>query len=119
LKQEHAMTDRTKLFAAGTMLVIGAGLIAWNSRDPDRAFREPPRQKENVAIDQVPSPVQATIRRESARARVKEIQKKTRQGKSSYEADIVRGDLKTTLKIAADGAILQRETKKLKPSKTM
>ena len=111
------MKDKTKLIVAGCALVVGAGLITWNLRDPDRGFYEQPKQEQNVTLDQIPAPVRATIKRESAGGVVEEIQKETQQGEIKYEVDLVVGGQKIDLEIAEDGSILERKTKKLKPSK--
>jgi hypothetical protein len=105
------MTDKTKLIVAGCALVVGAGLIAWNMRDPDRGFYEQPKQEENVTLDQIPAPVRTTIKRESAGGVVEEIQKETKQGQVKYEADIIVGGQKIDLEIAEDGSILERKIK--------
>jgi hypothetical protein len=111
------MTNRTKLIGAGCAFVVGAGLILWNLRDPNRGYYEQPKQEQLVTIDQIPAPVRTTIKRESAGGVVKEIQKETKEGKIKYDADIVMGNHKIGLKIAEDGSILERKAKKLNPPK--
>jgi hypothetical protein len=109
------MTERTKYTAAAGMFVVGGALIAWNFRDPNRGLYEQPKQQQEVTIDQIPAPVKATVHRESAGGVVQQVQKETKQGKIKYDIDIAKGGQKIGLKVAEDGSILERKTKKLKP----
>ena len=109
------MTNRAKITAAAGMLVAGGALVAWNFRDPDRGFYEEPKQEQVVTVDQVPAAVKATVRRESAGGIVQEIQKETKQGRVKYDVDIAKDGHKIGLKIAEDGSVMERKTKKLKP----
>ena len=109
------MTNRTKIITAVGMVVAGGALVAWNLRDPDRGFYEEPKHEQVVTIDQIPAPVKATVRRESAGGVVQEIQKETKQGKVKYDVDIEKDGHKIGLKIAENGSVIERKTKKLKP----
>ena len=109
------MTDRRKIIAAAGMFVVGGTLIAWSSRDPDRGFRDEPTQEQEVKIDQIPAPVRATVRRESAGGTILEIQKETKRGTVKYDIDIAKNCQKIALDIAEDGSILERKVKTLKP----
>jgi hypothetical protein len=108
------MNDKTKLAVAGAAIVLGAGLMLWNLRDPNRGYYEQPKREEEVTIDQVPASVGTAIRRASAGGTVHQIQRETKQGKVKYDADIIIGGHKIGLKIDEDGSILERKTKKLK-----
>jgi hypothetical protein len=108
------MTDKTKVATGITALILGSGIILWNLRDPNRGYYEQPKQEEEVTIDQVPAPVGTAIRRASAGGVVHQIQRETKQGKVKYDADIIVGGQKIGLRIAEDGSVLERKTKKLK-----
>ena len=108
------MTNRTKVITAAGAFVLGAGLIAWNFRDPNRGYYEQPKQEQEVTIDQVPAPVKATVRRESAGGAIQQIQKETKQGKVKYDIDIAKDGHKVGLKVAENGSVLERKIKKLK-----
>jgi hypothetical protein len=109
------MKERTKWVLAVVLLLSGFCLIAWNLlHDPDGAFREERVPDEVVTLDQVPPPVQATIKRESAGGLVREVQKETKDGKVSYEVDIALRGRKIEIDVAEDGAVVKREIKRLK-----
>jgi hypothetical protein len=108
------MKDTTKVATGVTALVLGAGLILWNLRDPNRGYYEQPKVEEEMTIDQVPVPVRTAITRASVGGVVQQIQRETKQGKVKYDADIIVGGRKIGLKLAEDGSILERKTKKLK-----
>jgi hypothetical protein len=107
--------DRNRKIAAGVILLaVGVGLICWNLRDPDRAYREQPKQERVVTAEQMPLPVQATVRRVSAGSKVEEIKEKRHNGMTTYEVDSIRGDTKTEVKIAEDGSVIKQKSKKVK-----
>ena len=56
-----------------------------------------------VTIDQTPPAVQQTINRELVGARLEDIAKKQRQGKTVYETDIVKDGYKWEVVIGEDG----------------
>jgi hypothetical protein len=112
------MKERTKWVAAGVLIVSGLGLITRNLlHDPDRGFREEPRQKQLVTVEQVPAPVQETIRKESGGQTVKKLQKERKQGKTKYELEVIRGADKVKIDIAEDGSVMDRAVKRIKPKR--
>jgi hypothetical protein len=108
------MDRNRKLLAGVILLVVGVGLICWNLRDPDRAYREGPKQERVVTAEQMPLPVQATFQRVSAGHKVEEIKEKRHNGMTTYEVDTIRGDTKTEVKIAEDGSVIKQKSKKVK-----
>lgn len=108
------MTRNRKLLAGVVLLVLGVGLIAWNLRDPDAAYREPPKQERVITHDEMPLPVQATVKRVLADGKVEEIKEKRRGGTTTYEVDTIRGRTKTEFKISEDGAVIKQQSKKAK-----
>ena len=110
------MKERTKWIAAGILIASGIGLITRNLlHDPDRGFREEPRQKQLDTFEQDPGPVQETIRKESEGQTIKKLQKERRQGKTKYELEVIRGTEKVKIDIAEDGSVTDRAVKRLKP----
>lgn len=70
--------------------------------------RSEDRQGETVALAQVPAPVKATIEQEAKDGSLKEVEKKTVDGKTVYAADItVNGKEQMTL-ISEDGKVISR-----------
>jgi len=65
--------------------------------------------EENVSLDQVPAAVKATILKEAAGAKIKEIEKETKGGKTVYEAEFVVGGKEVEIEVAPDGKLLKRE----------
>jgi hypothetical protein len=109
------MKRNHKVLVAVILLVCGTSLIAWNMRDPDAAYREQPQVEKIVTIQQVPSPVQATIGRLVGSGKLNEIQEESRGSNVKYEVEIISGSTKTEYEIAPDGSIIEQKSKKLKP----
>jgi uncharacterized membrane protein YkoI len=107
------MNRNRKLLMGAVFLILGLGLIGWNLRDPDRAYREPEEQERNVTMEQVPKPVQAAISRLTAGGgKIEEIKEEREGGTTTYEVDTIRGDTKTEFEIAEDGSVLKQKSKK-------
>ena len=105
------MNDKNKAIAGAIMLVLGAGLIAWNLRDPYRGLREPPTQKQVVSMEQLPLPLQTAIKRQSAGAVITKIEKETKLGKSYYKLALTKDGHKKSLHIAEDGLLIPKRSK--------
>jgi hypothetical protein len=112
------MTNRNKWILAVALLLVGACLIGWNLRDPDRAYREVRIPDEAVTLEQVPPPVRSTIKREGAGGELRELVRENEQGTITYEVEIAVGGRKLELDVAEDGSIVKRELKKLKAKKS-
>ncbi|MBK8025187.1 MAG: hypothetical protein IPK19_28275 [Chloroflexi bacterium] len=67
--------------------------------------------EEELTIEQVPAPVAATLRVQAGGAVIDEIEAKQHDGKSVYEAEIHKQSGKLTVVVAADGTVVQSETK--------
>ena len=61
-----------------------------------------------VKIEQTPLAVQATIKKELVGARLEDIAKTRRQGKTVYETDIIKGGYKWEVVIGEDGQIVSK-----------
>ena len=109
------MKRNLKILVGIILLACGISLIAWSMRDPDAAYREQPKVEKIVTIQQVPSPVQATIGRLVASGKLNEIQEESRGSKVQYEVEIISGNTKTEYEVAPDGSIVKQKSKKLKP----
>jgi hypothetical protein len=109
------MNRKSKLIAGVMLLICGLGLIGWNMRDPDRAFREPPKEERIVTADQTPLPVQSAIQRVSAGSKIDKIKEKRRGDQTTYEVDMIRNNLKIEVKFHEDGSVAKQKSKKLKP----
>jgi len=103
------MKDRNKWYAATVLIVAGGALIAWNLRDSDRG--KPAEDEPELTINDVPAPVKATLQREGAGGTLKDVEKKSADGKTVYEASIVLSGRKVELEIAEDGSVLERSVK--------
>jgi hypothetical protein len=64
---------------------------------------------DEVAIDQVPPPVRATIEREVGNGRLKEIERETRNGRTVYEVEFERDGDDREIKVAEDGTVVERD----------
>ena len=63
-----------------------------------------------LSMDQLPAAVKATIQKETAGAKVEEIEKETEGGKSFYEAEFEKNGHTSYIHVAEDGKVLKRET---------
>jgi len=62
-----------------------------------------------VSIDQVPAAVKATILKEAQGAKIKEIEKETKNGRTVYEAEFVADGKEVEIQVAPDGKLLKRQ----------
>ena len=65
--------------------------------------------EERVTLDQVPAAVKATILEEAAGAKITEIERETKNGKTVYEAEFLLNGQEIEIKVAPDGTLLSRE----------
>ncbi|NQT87413.1 PepSY-like domain-containing protein [bacterium] len=77
--------------------------------DDDEDGDDDDDDEEAVSIDQVPAAVKATILKEAAGAKIEEIEKETKGGKTVYEAEFVVGGKEVEIEVAPDGKLLKRE----------
>jgi uncharacterized membrane protein YkoI len=66
-------------------------------------------EDEELSIDKVPAAVKATILKESQGGTVKEIERETKDAKTTYEAEVIIGEKEYELEIAADGTLISKE----------
>ena len=74
------------------------------------AWSKGKRTETHLTMDQVPAAVKATIEKESAGAKVEEIEKETEGGRTFYEAEIVKDGRTSYVHVAENGKVLKRET---------
>jgi len=109
------MNNTHKGIVGGALVLCGLALIGWNLRDPDRAYREQPKQTRQITFDQTPLAVQAAIKQASNGGKIEEILEVHQGATTSYKADVVVGNTKTELKLGEDGSVIKRKSKNLKP----
>ncbi|MHC4089157.1 MAG: PepSY domain-containing protein, partial [Planctomycetota bacterium] len=90
------MTNRMMLLSLVGLSAIG--LVAFAAWAGDE-------HEEEVSLEQVPAAVKATILRESAGGKITEIERETKNGKTSYEAEFLRDGQEIEIKIAPDGTL--------------
>jgi hypothetical protein len=88
---------RTAWMLAGIMVVP---LAAWSAE----------RGETHLDMKDLPPAVRQTIEKESAGAKVDEVEKETERGKTIYEAEIVRNGRESYVHVGEDGKVLKRET---------
>jgi hypothetical protein len=64
--------------------------------------------EKKVSLEQTPAPVRQTIERELAGAKLEDIARKERQGKTIYETDIIRDGHKWEVVVGEDGGIISK-----------
>ena len=62
-----------------------------------------------VTIDQVPAAVKKTILSQAGKNKIEEIEKKTKNGKVTYEAEWTEGEMEVEITVAPDGKLLKTE----------
>ncbi len=94
------MTKRTMLLPLfGLGVISTVSLMAW-AED---------KREEEITLEQVPAAVRATILKEAAGAKITEVERETKNGKTVYEAEFLRDGQEIEVKIAPDGTVLSRE----------
>jgi hypothetical protein len=109
------MSRNSKLIAGVLLLICGLALIGWNMRDPDRAYREPPKQERMVTVEQTPLPVQSAIQRLSAGSKIEKIKESRRGDQTTYDVYMIRNKVRIEFKFHEDGSVAKQKSKKLKP----
>lgn len=94
------MKSRAVASLVAALAAVGClGVAAWAGAS----------QEEEITLDQAPAAVQAAILKEAAGAKITEIEKETKDGKTVYEAEFVRDGKEIEITIAPDGTVLGRE----------
>lgn len=94
-------TSRRLLGAIVVAVVATVALLAW------AAEGGPKEQK--VTLDQVPPAVKATILQESQGGKVEDIAREAEDGKTIYEADVIKDGKEIELRVAEDGKLITRK----------
>lgn len=82
------------------LALIALPLTSWSAE----------KKEQHVTMDQLPPAARATIEKESAGAKVEEIEQETEGGKTFYEAEIVKNGHESYIHVSPDGKVLKRET---------
>ena len=67
------------------------------------------KKEVKVALDQLPAAVKQAIQKEAGDNAIKEIEAKTKDGKTVYEAEWIAGGQEVEIKVSADGQILRKK----------
>jgi uncharacterized membrane protein YkoI len=62
-----------------------------------------------VTMTELPAAVRATLERESAGGKVTEIERETKNGKTTYSADMTVAGVEWDIAIAEDGSVISKE----------
>ena len=81
------------LVVLGAVICIGAGVAYY---------------EQQITIDEVPEVVKATILKEVGDGTIKEIEKETKNGVTTYEAELIVEGKAFEIQVAADGALLSK-----------
>jgi hypothetical protein len=90
---------RGSVITLGMSMVLSASATAF----PVAAWAD------RVAIETLPAPVRATIERETAGGRIKEIDRETKKGQRVYEVEFIRDNREQEIYIGEDGAVIKRK----------
>lgn len=96
-----------KHWICGAAIATGlAGFVTTAAQGAD----EKDKAKTELTIDQVPAAVKATVTKEAGKdGKIGDIEKKTKDGKTVYEAELTLGDKKYELTIAQDGKLISKK----------
>lgn len=92
--------------------LVGLGLMGCTTMQPKSAEKDNEDNEVKVTLDQTPAPVQATLQKETAGAKITDLDKETDDGKTVYEADATIGDKPYEIKVADDGTLLSKKIDK-------
>lgn len=67
-------------------------------------------KKQKVTMDQLPQPVQETLKKEAGDATITSLKAHTKGGQTHYEAEWISGGKSVEIEIAADGKIIEKKT---------
>jgi len=90
-------------------LVLGLGMLGAAACAPETCAPEAGGDEKEVALDQVPAPVRATILKEAGTNTIDEIEKETENGVTMYEAEWKVDGKEVEIKVTPDGKIVARE----------
>jgi len=89
-------------------LVVGMPM-AFPAADPPAAPEDNDKDEVKVKLEDCPKAVQETIKKEVGSGTIEEIEKKTKDGKTVYEADATIDGKKYEIKVAEDGTLISKE----------
>ncbi len=65
--------------------------------------------EQEVAVDQIPAAVVATVKKELPTGKIMKADKEQKHGKTVYEMEVKAGDTMYEMKVAEDGAFISKE----------
>src|SRR4029078_6648813 len=92
-------------------LALAAPLTITTAVHADDKTSSPRGDKQDVTMDQLPKAVKATVQRESKGKNVESMKKSTKNGVVAYEIKILDGTKETTLDVAKDGKVRDRQVR--------
>ncbi len=87
----------------GVLLLLGCAAVSFAGKDGNG------ESEEQITLDQCPPAVQETIKIQAAGGVVKEIEKEIKDGKTVYEAEILKDGKTIEIKVAEDGTLIKSE----------
>jgi uncharacterized membrane protein YkoI len=64
---------------------------------------------DDLTFEQLPAPVQATVKREVKAGQISEIERDIKRGQTVYEIEFTDGGAKYEIEVAPDGKLLDRK----------
>ncbi|MBA3847177.1 MAG: PepSY-like domain-containing protein [Planctomycetes bacterium] len=104
--QQDGLDKRVSVDEHGALV----GMLDWNN-DSDGEVDTVDRDADlegDIALDQAPLPVQATLKREAGAQRIAEVERDRDDGVLVYKARIEQEGIDTRLTVAADGAVIDK-----------
>ncbi len=101
------MIGRSRRLIAGLVTVVA--LVAFMTVGAFAGEREGPKKEQKLALKKVPPKVRATIARALRGLKIKEIERKVKEGKAVYKVEALREGREVELVIAPNGKVLARK----------
>jgi len=98
------ISKRYVVLLALVCLTVGVVALAVSA-----AAKQEKDKEETVPMEKAPQAVRAAIEKEAPDAKSMELKREVDDGFAAYEAEFLRNDVKQSLTIAEDGAILEKE----------
>jgi hypothetical protein len=83
------------------------GCAAPGEMDDDDAADD--QREQEVTLEQLPAAARATLTKEAGDGKIEEIDKRARQGKTEYEADVLLAGKKWEITVREDGQLLRKQ----------
>jgi len=99
------MSASRKIVQAMVVLILAAfGAVTWAASD----VADEEENEEQITIEQLPEAVKLAVMKAARGARIREVERETEDGKTTYEVELVI-ETEIEIELAEDGTIIELE----------